>query len=300
MEPAPLPTTLPMIAGLSQIADRYDVILCDVWGVVHNGIGHFPQAARALRLFREGGGTVILVTNAPRPRWPILGQLSQLKVPADAFDDLVTSGDVTLALIAAHGNAPLSHIGPRRDLALFDVLRTDFGLTPPLVGVEAANYVLCTGLDDDADETLEPYEPLLEATARRGLTMICANPDVVVHSGDRLIYCAGALAQRLEQRGGKTLYAGKPHAPIYQRALAEAARVRGDSLDPARVLAVGDAMATDMAGAAAQGIDALLVTMGIHRDHLHDASGAFDQNAFAELAAASLARPVAAIEHLVW
>lgn len=292
--------TLPLIAGLGELADSYDVVLCDIWGVLHDGVWHFPPAAEALRRFRAGGGTVILVTNAPRPRQPILAQLRHLGVPDEAFDFVVTSGDVTLTLMAEHGNAPLNHIGPPRDLSLLEGLASQFGLAPALVELDAATYVLCTGLEDDANETLARYEPVLEATVRRGLTMICANPDVVVHSGERLIYCAGALAQRLEQLGGTAVYAGKPHAPIYRRALAEAARLRGRPVDLPRVLAIGDAVATDIRGAAEQGLDALFVTHGIHRDRLHDPSGAFLPAAYAELAGFIPAEPRAAIRRLVW
>jgi HAD superfamily hydrolase (TIGR01459 family) len=292
--------TLSLIAGLAELAERYDVVLCDIWGVVHDGVWHFPGAAEALRRFRARGGIVILVTNAPRPRQPILAQLRQLGVPNVAFDSVVTSGDVTLTLMAERGNAPLNHIGPPRDLSLLEGLRDQFGLTPALVELDAATYVLCTGLDDQANEALGPYERILETTIKRGLTMICANPDIVVHSGERLIYCAGALAQRLEQLGGTAVYAGKPHAPIYERALAEAVRVSGRVVERNRVLAIGDAFATDIRGAAEQGLDALLVTHGIHRDRLHDASGAFVPSAYAELAGVSRAEPRAAIERLVW
>jgi HAD superfamily hydrolase (TIGR01459 family) len=300
MHAAPPHPTPPLIAGLAALADRYDVVLSDIWGVLHDGVWHFPPAAEALRRFRAGGGTVILVTNAPRPRQPILAQLQQLGVPDATFDGLVTSGDVTLTLMAEHGNAPLNHIGPPRDLSLLEGLRAEYGLVPPLVELAAASYVLCTGLDEEANEALDPYEPALEATVRRGLTMICANPDRVVHSGERLIYCAGALAQRLEELGGRAIYAGKPHPPIYRRALAEAARLSGRPVDAARVLAIGDAFATDIVGAAGQGLDALFVTHGIHRDRLYDSSGALVPAAYAELAGGSLVRPIAAIERLVW
>ena len=220
---APSPTT-PILPGLSTVADRYDVILSDVWGVLHDGRRAFPGPAAGLTRFREGGGTVVLITNAPRPNAPIRAQLDGLGVPRSAYDDLVTSGDSTVALIAARGEGPFHHIGPERDRALMDEVHAKTGRRPRLGALHESDHVICSGLFDDRTETPDHYEATYAAMRERGVAMICANPDVVVHVGDQLIFCAGALAERYEALGGTVLYAGKPHAPIYDLALSLAAR----------------------------------------------------------------------------
>jgi HAD superfamily hydrolase (TIGR01459 family) len=288
------------VTGLSQLADQYDVIFSDVWGVIHNGRVHFPEAVAALQQYRGRGGIVVLITNAPRPNRLIGQQLDRLAVPITSYDDLVTSGDVTLSLMADYGDRPLHHIGPPRDHALFEVFASDFGFRPPRVPLSGADYIVCTGLNDEVSETPPDYDPLFAEMRARSLPMICANPDIVVHSGDTLLYCAGALGQRLEQQGGQVIYAGKPHPPIYDRALAAAQRHATHPIDRRRILAIGDAFHTDIGGAAAQGLDALLITMGIHRDHLHDSDGVFNSEGYEKLVGEWVHRPIAAIDHLAW
>jgi HAD superfamily hydrolase (TIGR01459 family) len=294
------PASVPSIAGLSEIAGRYDVILSDIWGVVHNGQQSFAPATDALAQFRRGGGTVVLITNAPRPSAPIRAQLDQLAVRRDCFDQMVTSGDVTIGLIVARGAAPIHHIGPPRDLSLVEAsAQTSTAAAPKLVPLERAAYVLCTGLFDDEHETPADYDATFAVMRERRMPMICANPDLVVQRGDDLIYCAGALAQRYEQMGGETIYAGKPHPPIYAQALEMASAVRGQRVDDSRVLAIGDAMRTDVAGAVARGIDVLFVTAGIHGEELHGdrpmAAAAMEQ-----FSAQHGLWPNATIRDLVW
>jgi HAD superfamily hydrolase (TIGR01459 family) len=294
------PASVPSIGGLSEIAGRYDVILSDIWGVVHNGQQSFAPATDALAQFRRGGGTVVLITNAPRPSAPIRAQLDQLAVRRDCFDQMVTSGDVTIGLIVARGAAPIHHIGPPRDLSLVEAsAQTSTAAAPKLVPLERAAYVLCTGLFDDEHETPADYDATFAVMRERRMPMICANPDLVVQRGDDLIYCAGALAQRYEQMGGETIYAGKPHPPIYAQALEMASAVRGQRVDDSRVLAIGDAMRTDVAGAVARGIDVLFVTAGIHGEELHGdrpmAAAAMEQ-----FSAQHGLWPNAAIRDLVW
>jgi HAD superfamily hydrolase (TIGR01459 family) len=289
-----------LIARLSEIAGNYDVVFSDIWGVVHNGERSFAEATDALAQFRRRGGTVILITNAPRPSAPILAQLDHLKVPRDCFDDIVTSGDVTMGLIAARGAAPVHHIGPSRDLSLFQAAAALSGdAPPPLAPLERAQYVLCTGLFDDEHETPEDYDAILSAMHKRRLPMICANPDLVVQRGETLIYCAGALAQRYEAMGGEAIYAGKPHSPIYAQALSMARAARGRSVEDSRILAIGDAMRTDVAGAIGRGIDILFVTAGIHGEELHGdrpiAAAALEQ-----FSARHGLWPTAAIRDLIW
>lgn len=295
---------VPVLSGLSQIASGYDVVLSDIWGVVHNGREHFPDACTALRRFREKGGVVVLVTNAPRPFPPVLEQLRMLGVPRDCFDEVVTSGDVTLNFVAAHGMKPVHHIGPPRDLTFFEIMQEQLGHRPPSVALDDADYVLCTGLFDD-DHALECYDPTLETMRARGMELICANPDLVVHVGDHMLWCAGAIAERYSQMGGKVLQAGKPFAPIYDRALELAAAKLGAAAVESRVLAIGDAIRTDVKGACDHGLDAVFVTSGIHRDELHPqaqpgAPGAMDVAAMRRLVSEAGLRPIGAMPALAW
>jgi HAD superfamily hydrolase (TIGR01459 family) len=299
MDTCPNTAVAPIIKGLGEIAACYDVALCDVWGVVHDGRRSFPTATDALARFRAGGGAVVLITNAPRPNRPIREQLDRFHVPRAAYDAIVTSGDVTIELVKARGPAPVHHIGPPRDLSLFEAVGEEGGAPPPRTSLAEADYVLCTGLFDDTRETPADYDETFAAMAARRIVMICANPDLVIHRGQDLVYCAGSLAERYEQMGGETIYAGKPHGPIYVEALARASAARGAMIDKRRVLAIGDAMRTDVAGALAQNLDALFVASGIHRDEI-GAVNALDAAAFEQFAARHGLRPTAIIGDLVW
>jgi HAD superfamily hydrolase (TIGR01459 family) len=263
------------ISGLSEIASRYDVILCDVWGVVHDGMRHYSEAVAALAQFRDEGGTVVLITNAPRPASGIERMLRRLEVPQNSYDAIVSSGDVTVSLMLERADKAPHHVGPPRDNSLFREVAERSGRPDPRVPFEAADYVVCTGLVDDVHEKLEDYDPLLERMRARGMEFICANPDIVVHSGHRLIYCAGAIAERYGALGGPVVQAGKPYPEIYKRAIAAASEARTKPGSKPRVLAIGDGLATDLKGAIAAQIDMLFVSSGIHRDRLHpeDRSG---------------------------
>ncbi len=248
---------IPVAETLDALIDGYDVVLCDVWGVVHNGVIAWPEAHTALRRARAAGRAVVLVTNAPRPHPHVRDQLASLGVPDAAFDDVATSGDVTRALIA-EGPRRVFHMGTERDLSLFD------GLDVELVEEFEASAVVCTGLFDDETESPETYAELLARLRARDLPMICANPDIVVERGDKLVYCAGALARAYGQLGGRTLIAGKPHRPIYDLALRLAEKARGGPVDRARVLAIGDGITTDVKGAMDSELALLFVSDGIH------------------------------------
>ncbi len=244
-------------ASLDEVAAPYAAILSDVWGVLHNGARAHDAAGAALARAREAGKAVVLITNAPRPRGPIEAQLSRLGVDCSSWDRLVTSGDVTRTLIAS-GPRRIYHIGPDLDMPLYD------GLDVELVEEFEAQAVVCTGLFDDEAETPEDYAEQLQRLRARNLPLICANPDIVVERGDRLLWCAGALARDYGQLGGRTLIAGKPHRPIYEAALAAAGEVLGRTVEAHEVLAIGDGALTDLKGAAQNGMDALFVTSGIH------------------------------------
>ncbi|MGQ4275228.1 TIGR01459 family HAD-type hydrolase [Terrihabitans sp. B22-R8] len=248
--------TLPPGTGLSALASRYDVIFCDVWGVVHNGVAAWPSASDALVRFREGGGTVVLVSNAPRPTSAVVSMLDSLGVPRDAYDGVITSGAVTREEIDRRGVRFVHAVGPQRDEGIFEGLE--------LVVPEEAQLAVVTGLDDDINEVPEDYRERLVNMQAHGLHLICANPDRVVERGNTLVWCAGAIADLYEKVGGEVLHIGKPYPGIYQRALEIAQQYRGARVSKERVLAIGDSMITDVAGANRFGVDCLFVTGGIH------------------------------------
>jgi HAD superfamily hydrolase (TIGR01459 family) len=201
-----------------------------------------------------------MITNAPRPRQTVIDFIDRLAVPREAYDGIVTSGDVTRDHIAGRIGQPVFRLGPARDAPIYE------GLDVRFAPVESAGYVVCTGLFDDETETAEDYRPLLQRMLQRNLMMVCANPDIVVERGAKLVYCAGAIADLYRSLGGEVLYAGKPHRPIYDLAVAEAAAIRGAAPRRERILAIGDSIRTDLAGAAEFGIDCLFVTAGIHSE----------------------------------
>jgi HAD superfamily hydrolase (TIGR01459 family) len=301
---APPTTLMPVpprfVQGLSEMAQHYDVILCDVWGVVHNGVIHYSKATDALGHFRDKGGTVILITNAPRPKARVMAFLDGLGVPHSAYDDIVTAGDVTVSLILERGDLPLAHIGPARDVSLFAEAERLAGRPLRRVSLEEAAYVVAIGLDDAERETPADYEARLRFMYVRDMEFICANPDIVVEVGERLVYCAGALAEAYANMGGRVTQAGKPYAAIYERALALAAELRDGKLDRARVLAIGDSAQTDIKGAQDQGLATLFVTSGIHRAELHPEGAPLDAAAFRQFVEGTGVAPTAAIFELIW
>jgi HAD superfamily hydrolase (TIGR01459 family) len=252
--------TLRFVENLRELVGDVDVVLSDIWGVVHNGLEAFPEACAALHAFRQQGGTVILITNAPRPADSVQRQLRKLHVPDETYDAIVSSGDLTRNFVAGHPGQKMFWIGPERDSSIYRGL--DVGLVP----LEEANYIICTGLFDDETESAENYRAMMLKARERQLTLVCANPDIVVERGDRLIYCAGAIAELYLELGGEVIFYGKPHRPIYERAMALAAERRGQAVPLSRVLAIGDSVRTDLTGAHGFGIDCLFVTRGIHSE----------------------------------
>ncbi|WP_442582426.1 TIGR01459 family HAD-type hydrolase [Mesorhizobium sp. ASY16-5R] len=249
------------VESLDELSGSYSAVLCDVWGVVHNGVSAYPDAGVALGRAREKGLAVVLITNSPRPHEGVEEQLAALGVPDSAWDRVVTSGDVTRDLIR-QGPRRIFHLGPERDQPIFD------GIDVELVEEQEASAIVCTGLFEDELETPEDYAEQLRRLRSRDLPFICANPDIVVERGHKMIFCAGALARDYALLGGRTLIAGKPHRPIYVAALAAAGEVLGRPVAEADALAIGDGMLTDIKGAADNGIDAFYVSGGIHaRDY---------------------------------
>jgi len=312
-------TTLRFVERLRDLVGDVDVVLSDIWGVVHNGLSAFPEACEALHAFRKQGGTVIMITNAPRPADSVQRQLRKLGVADDTYDAIVSSGDLTRHYVAGHPGRKVFWLGPERDSSIHR------GLDLTLGPLEQADYIICTGLFDDETESAEEYRSMmLQARERqltlicanpdivvergdrliycagaiaelyrelggevifygkphrpiydrammlqareRKLTLVCANPDIVVERGDRLIYCAGAIAELYRELGGEVIFYGKPHRPIYERAMALAAERSGRKPQLSRVLAIGDSVRTDLAGAHGFGIDCLFVTRGIHSE----------------------------------
>jgi len=254
-------TGLRFVDRLRDVTDGVDVLLSDIWGVVHNGLEAFPEACKALHSHRSRGGTVILITNAPRPADSVQRQLRKLGVADETYDAIVSSGDLTRHYVANHSGRRVFWLGPKRDSSIYR------GLDAVLSPLEEADYLVCTGLLDDETETAEDYRPMMLKARERRLPFICANPDIVVERGDRLIYCAGAIAELYRELGGEVIFYGKPHRPIYERAMELAAEQRqGREVSRGRVLAIGDSVRTDLAGAHGFGIDCLFVTRGIHSE----------------------------------
>jgi HAD superfamily hydrolase (TIGR01459 family) len=253
-------TSLRFVEQLRGLVDGVEVILSDIWGVVHNGLESFPEACEALHTYRQRGGTVILITNAPRPADSVQRQLRKLGVADDTYDAIVSSGDLTRNFVADHPGKKMFWIGPERDSSIHRGLDA---VTAPL---EQADYIICTGLFDDETESAEDYRAMMLQAREHKLPLVCANPDIVVERGDRLIYCAGAVAELYRELGGEVIFYGKPHRPIYERAMALAAERRGRPTALDRVLAIGDSVRTDLTGALGFGIDCLFLTRGIHSE----------------------------------
>lgn len=270
-----LPHALP---GLGDIAGDYDILLCDVWGVIHNGRESWPDACEALARFNREAGHVVLISNSPRPSHDVVAQLDGLGVPRDSWRAFVTSGDATRAELARRAPGPVWIIGPERDWPLYDGLGLEVA-----AGAQDAAFISVTGPVDDTVETPEDYRDRLTAGADRDLELICANPDRVVQRGDKLIYCGGSLADLYETLGGRVTMAGKPFGPIYDLALKEAETLLGKPVDRSRVLCIGDGVVTDVLGANRQNLDCLFIAQGIHGDQARGSDGRIDPGKAADL-----------------
>jgi HAD superfamily hydrolase (TIGR01459 family) len=279
---------IPIVGSIAPLAATTKAWFVDIWGVMHNGVAPFAEAVAACKRFRASGGIIVLVSNAPRPHGSVQAQLDRIGVAREAYDAIISSGDTSRGLIAALGGKPLYHLGPERDLALFE------GLTATLVAPDAAQAIVCTGLFDDEADTAETYAGLLEACAKRALPMICANPDLNVDRGGRIIPCAGAVAAKYEQLGGHVSYAGKPHLPIYEAAFALTNEHAGHALPRHAILAIGDGVRTDIAGAARAGIRSVYIASSVNLN------APLTREALATLFPDASARPVAAMTELAW
>ena len=283
----PASTPTPIVRRISELAPA-KAWICDIWGVLHNGVDVYASAVDACRQFRKTGGVVILVTNAPRPSAGVLRQFETLGIGNDAYDLVLTSGDVTRAMLDGSRGVPTLHIGPDRDLGLFE------GLDLPRVDASRAELILCSGLYDDTKETPDDYTRLLQPLAAGDVPMFCANPDIKVDRGGTIVYCAGAVAARYAELGGAVTYAGKPHPPIYQRAYDEIERISGKRVAIPDIMAIGDGVETDIRGGVNAGLRTLYVTSAIHLDQ------PLDQQSLAHLFPSATMKPSAATERLAW
>lgn len=277
---------IPILSSIADLAPRFDAWIVDIWGVMHNGAHAFDAAGAACRKFRAGGGTVMLLSNAPRPFSAVVGHMASLGVDPQAYDAGVTSGDATRGMIEAWGGRPVLHIGPERDKGLFS------GLAAKLVVAEEADAIVCSGLWDDTRETPADYAVLFDRLAARRLPMICANPDLVVERGDKLVYCAGSLAALYTEKGGEVTYAGKPYLPIYERTFAAIAQIRGRPVPKERILAIGDGVDTDLLGAYRAGLQSVLIASAVHLP------GGLKAGTLDQLFATRAQRPIAALPAL--
>ncbi len=280
---------IPILSSIAGVSENRRVWLCDVWGVLHDGLTAFEPALDACLRFRDRGGQIILISNSPRPAPGVMGLLDSLKIPRECFDALVTSGDVTRALVEDHLNEPIFHLGPERDKGFFD------GLPVKFVSASQASVVVCTGFFEDEYETPEDYDGVLSEFASRRALMICANPDLVVERGDKLLPCAGALAKRYEALGQTVIQAGKPFRPIYDLALKKVST----PLSPNEVLAIGDGIDTDIKGAFERGFDAIYIASRVFiRDD--DERTTLDSKYLDHLFGQRPFRPLGAMAHLNW
>ncbi len=288
---------IPVIASIKDLGSRYSAWLVDIWGVMHNGHRAFAPAVAATEAFRKQGGVLVFLSNSPRPSPGVQEQLSRLGVPPSSYDATVTSGDLTRHELRKHKHPRVFHLGPARDLPIYA------GLDLTLVSPEQADLIVCSGLFDDETETPEDYDDMLRTLAARKLPMICANPDNLVERGDKLVYCAGALASVYETLGGSVVYAGKPHRPIYELALETIDAIAGRDVGKSEILAIGDGLNTDIAGAAGFGIDAVFVASGLHvpaNSGGEAGAEALDRAHLTELFGKAMRRPLAAMRALEW
>jgi HAD superfamily hydrolase (TIGR01459 family) len=274
---------------MKSLSIRFPIWFCDIWGVLHNGYQPIAATTTTLAEHRKAGGMVILVTNSPRTASGVASQITEIGVPQNVYDAIVTSGDVTRELMVRLGGGKLFHLGPARDLSIFG------GLEVVRVGLPEATAVVCTGLFDDDVETPDDYADMLVDMKARNLLMICANPDKIVRRGDRILFCAGAIAEAYAKLGGKVALAGKPFTPIYDLAMATAAKLKGRAVTKSEVMAIGDGPETDIQGAADYGLPVVLVADGVT-----DASKGLAHAQATVQTQVPLAQILQTVAHLAW
>ena len=284
------PAAIPILTSISGLGSNKAAWLVDIWGVMHNGVVPFPTAVAACEKFREQGGLVLLLSNAPRPAPSVAQQLDRIGVRPSAWDLIITSGDASRAMIADVAPGPVFHLGPERDVPLYDGLEVELG------EIESSKAIVCTGLFDDETETPATYHDLLSVAAARSVPMICANPDKSVQRGSKIIPCAGAVAEAYEALGGRVVYAGKPYLPVYDMALKALSIKLGRKVGRSEVLAIGDGIKTDILGAANAGITSVYIASGVHLSK----DGVLDATTLEILFPVDAPQPAAAMAKLAW
>ena len=264
-----------IIRSFAEVSQRYDALFVDLWGCLHNGLEPFTEAVEALRAFKAKGGTVLLLTNSPRPKAAVIEQLDTIGVPREIYDEIASSGDAAQTAMAAGAvGRKVYHIGPERDLSFF---KDENGpIDVERVPLAQAEGIVCTGLFDDQSETPDDYRLTILDGKNRRLKMLCANPDILVDLGHKRIYCAGAIAQAYGDAGGESLYFGKPHSPIYQLAYNRLEALTGHVFDEDRILCIGDGINTDIRGGIAEGLDTLFITGGLAATEVSEQDGVPD------------------------
>ena len=250
--------TCRIIQSLAGSGGAYEALLVDLWGCYHNGLAPYPAAVAALRAYRAAGGIVVLLTNAPRPASSVKAFLDRIGAPEDSYDGIMSSGAACQRAVAGgeHGHR-FHYVGPPRDLHML----TGLGLEDTALG--RADAIICTGLRDDTAETPADYFEAMADWRARGLTLLCANPDMIVDRGEQRLYCAGALALAYEQAGGEVVWFGKPHRATYQQSFHLLEDLTGREVAAQAVLAIGDGIRTDVKGGLDAGLDVLFVTGGL-------------------------------------
>jgi len=261
------------LKGISEISDKFDVYFIDLWGVIHNGVQCYPEALKVLEKLKEQNKKIVLISNAPRPAAVVKVFLETIGLKSSCYDFLVTSGDITREYISLNSSKKnFYHLGPTRDIDLFK----DLNVT--LTSKEECEEIICTGLVSDEEERLQDYKILLDFFLNKKIPLICANPDEVVARGEKIVFCAGALANQYKQEGGMVRYFGKPYSEIYSFALKKI-RAHKDFKDKKEIntLVIGDNLKTDIKGANLSNLDSVLILNGIYKDFFRDGTVNFDQ-----------------------
>jgi len=261
------------LKGISEISDKFDVYFIDLWGVIHNGVQCYPEALKVLEKLKEQNKKIVLISNAPRPAAVVKVFLETIGLKSSGYDFLVTSGDITREYISLNSSKKnFYHLGPTRDIDLFK----DLNVT--LTSKEECEEIICTGLVSDEEEKLQDYKILLDFFLNKKIPLICANPDEVVARGEKIVFCAGALANQYKQEGGMVRYFGKPYSEIYSFAIKKI-RAHKDFKDKKEIntLVIGDNIKTDIKGANLSNLDSVLILNGIYKDFFRDGTVNFDQ-----------------------